>query len=269
MLKATKEDLSIIKFIVDETIHKIYPKYYPEEVVAFFQNHHNEENILNDLEKGNVYLLSENNQCIGTGSIDENNINRVFVLPDFQGKGYGSKIMFFLEKLIAFQYDTIQLHSSLPAFKIHLKHGYHPIEYLEEVVDNERVLCYHILEKNVTSKPSNLFDLNNKIFVNKENIGTGEVSQDTIFHYYQQNDIIWATYSGGKIIKGYLIGKFLDPNIIKFTYQHINQEREIRIGECKSHVEKLPNGKIRLNEVWQWLDKDKISGKSILEEIEQ
>lgn len=51
-------------------------------------------------------------------------------------------------------------------------------------------------------------DLNNRVFVSIANTSNGEVSDDTIFHYFQQDNTIWGKYAGGEIERGTLIGKF-------------------------------------------------------------
>ena len=145
--KAKKEQITIVQSIVYETINAIYHKYYPKDVVNFFLNHHSEENILQDIEKNNVYLLSDNGYYFGTGSISENYMNRVFILKEYQGKGHGSQLMDFLEKQIFSKYDSICLDSSLPAFNIYLKREYIPLTYCEEIVENGCVLCYHTMIK--------------------------------------------------------------------------------------------------------------------------
>ncbi len=47
---------------------------------------------------------------------------------------------------------------------------------------------------------------NNKRFRLVSNTENGEISSDTIFNYRQQNNILTADYSGGKIAIGHLIG---------------------------------------------------------------
>ncbi|ATO21174.1 hypothetical protein BS636_15880 (plasmid) [Acinetobacter sp. LoGeW2-3] len=52
-------------------------------------------------------------------------------------------------------------------------------------------------------------NLNNKKFINAKNTSNGEVSHETIFNYYQIGKRIEATYSGGSITNGHLLG-FMD-----------------------------------------------------------
>lgn len=267
MVIATLEDLKVVQKLVYETIQAIYPNYYPQEVVEFFINHHSEESITQDIQSAKVYLLFENNECVGTGTIDGEYMNRVFVSPNHQRKGYGSKIMDFIENEISMEHDRILLDSSLPAFKMYIKRGYKAIEYYEETVGSGRVLCYHLMEKEACEKAVSYSNLNNRVFKSVSNTKNGEVSSETIFNYFQKRNYIWASYSGGEINKGFLIGKFISEDQIYFTYQHINEKEEIRCGECRSTLEYLPDGRLRLNESWQWLDFDKTYGSSVVEEV--
>lgn len=266
--EATINDLMIIQSIVYKTISEIYPNYYPQEVVDFFINHHNEENIIYDLTHNNVYLLqADNNEYIGTGTVVNDSMNRIFVQPQYQGMGYGTQIMDFLERKISEKHNSISLDSSLPAFSIYMKRGYRPIGYHEEQVENNRVLCYHVMAKDVEFNNNIAFNLNNRTFISTSNTENGEVSNQTCFKYFQRGESIWASYSGGDIERGTLIGKFLEYNQIYFTYQHLNTNGDIRIGECKSILETLPDKRIQMNESWQWLNGDKSKGNSVIKEI--
>ncbi|TPN88904.1 n-acetylglutamate synthase [Aquimarina algicola] len=110
------------------------------------------------------------------------------------------------------------------------------------------------------------FNLNNRKFKLLENSGNGEVSNQTIFHYFQKDGMIWANYSGGVIIKGFLLGKVLEESL-EFNYQHMNENMELLTGECKSIVQVNENNKIKLLEQWTWTCGDFSSGSSVLIEI--
>ena len=110
-----------------------------------------------------------------------------------------------------------------------------------------------------------MFDLNNKIFTALENTKNGEVSGETRFHYHQQEKMIWAEYGGGEILKGFLIGKWINDSQIEFTYQHLNQALENRLGRCRTTFS-LENGKLIGREQWQWLD-TLDQGNSLIQEM--
>ncbi|MCH2045417.1 MAG: hypothetical protein MK212_14970 [Saprospiraceae bacterium] len=111
-----------------------------------------------------------------------------------------------------------------------------------------------------------MINLNNKKFKALSNSSNGEVGEETYFHYYQKKDIIWAEYQGGDIIKGTLVGKIIHDQL-EFSYQHINHERKVMTGNCTSVPLVLENGKIQLEETWQWTCGDFSSGTSTLVEI--
>ncbi len=94
-----------------------------------------------------------------------------------------------------------------------------------------------------------------------------ETSEQTIFHYQQDGNILSCDYSGGKIEKGHLIGLVNEKGHIDMRYHQINNRGELMTGQCRSTPEILPNGKIRLLEEWQWTSGDGSKGTSVLEEF--
>jgi hypothetical protein len=106
-----------------------------------------------------------------------------------------------------------------------------------------------------------------RTFVSIENTANGEVSSKTTFRYKQEGNIISATYSGGEIVKGLLIGIANEDGCLEFRYNHVNTKNEIRGGECVSTPEILADGRIRLYEKWKWLDAEETEGNSIIEEV--
>lgn len=146
-IKATDENIDYVFSIVQNTVRSIYPKYYPKEVVDFFCGLHNRENIAKDIGSGNVGILVVNNQIVGTGSHEGNHITRVYVLPEFQGKGYGSYIIQCLEDEIAEKYHVVLLDASLPASHLYEERGYRTIKHEKWPVENDVVLVYEVMEK--------------------------------------------------------------------------------------------------------------------------
>ena len=84
--QAVLSDLDRVKYISEVTISEIYPHYYPKGAVDFFLGHHREDNILSDIEMNHVFLYFDAAQdAIGTVTIKQNEICRLFVLPSRQG----------------------------------------------------------------------------------------------------------------------------------------------------------------------------------------
>ncbi len=107
--------------------------------------------------------------------------------------------------------------------------------------------------------------LEGRIFAGVENSSTGEVGQSTIFTYHQDQDIIWAEYSGGSIIRGYLMGTRRGEKL-HFRYAHLSTSKETSTGVCDSAVEILDDGRVRLHESWAWESRPE-TGNSIVEEL--
>lgn len=144
---ATKSQLNNIKNIVDTTIKEIYPLYYPLGAVDFFIQHHSNDKIISDIEKNLVYIMKLDNLSIGTVTIEENHINRFFILPRYQSRGYGSILFKFTEDTIFKNHDSIVLDTSLPSKSFYLKRGYYEVEYQKILTPNGDYLCYDIMSK--------------------------------------------------------------------------------------------------------------------------
>ena len=113
-----------------------------------------------------------------------------------------------------------------------------------------------------------LINLGKKTFKALSNSDNGEVSDDTTFYYSQKDNIISVEYKGGDILKGNLIGKQLEDGRFEFVYHHINVDGKLKIGKCLSNATLLDDGKIKLQEEWQWLCDDLSTGTSELIEID-
>lgn len=145
---ANSKDVTNILHIVQTTINKVYPKYYPEDVVKFFLDYHSIDNINKAISEEYILLIENDGKIIGTGSLLKNEIKRMFVLQEYQEFGYGSFLLDQLEHQAFNQgYTTAVLDSSLPAFSLYLKKGYKPIEYKKIITPKKQVLCYYQMSK--------------------------------------------------------------------------------------------------------------------------
>jgi hypothetical protein len=50
-------------------------------------------------------------------------------------------------------------------------------------------------------------------------------------------------------------------------YQHLNSGGELMTGKCRSTPDILPDGRLRLRELWQWTSGDFSRGESVIEEV--
>lgn len=104
-------------------------------------------------------------------------------------------------------------------------------------------------------------------FRSTKNSQRGDVSSETVFHYHQEGEIVWAEYGGGSVVRGHLIAICDDAGRLDIRYQHVNSTGKLMTGECSSTPEILSDGRIRLHEKWQWTCGDYSKGESVIEEI--
>ena len=148
--QAELNEFSFIKNITQKTINEIYPKYYPAGAVEFFLQHHSDDNIINDIKQGKVYILQNDfDEYVGTVTVDGNEIHRLFVLPEFQHNGFGRALMDHAEIVIAQNYSEVIIDASLPAKRIYRKRGYVETDYRTIIADNGDFLCYDVMRKDI------------------------------------------------------------------------------------------------------------------------
>jgi hypothetical protein len=107
----------------------------------------------------------------------------------------------------------------------------------------------------------------NRKFAGITNSPNGQVSGDTVFQYQQHGQVFTATYRGGSIRQGHMIGHVEEDNSLVFVYHHIDINGGLKSGHCTSIPEMLPDGRIRLFETWVWDHGGEGAGESVVEEI--
>lgn len=90
-----------------------------------------------------------------------------------------------------------------------------------------------------------------------ETASNGIVNHETIFQFEQDNDLVKAHYSGGKIKQGYLVG-YLKDDILTFTYcqARVSGEMDHGSSSCSFSIE---NGKRKLVESFEMTTGDELA----------
>lgn len=99
------------------------------------------------------------------------------------------------------------------------------------------------------------------------NADAGEVGSDTRFQFEQEGDRIYARYAGGDVVEGHLVGTF-DGREWEIRYTQINADHETATGHSRGTVEVLEDGRVRVEDEWEWESKEG-RGESVLEEVEE
>ncbi|MFI6283605.1 hypothetical protein ACIBCM_02410 [Streptomyces sp. NPDC051018] len=92
----------------------------------------------------------------------------------------------------------------------------------------------------------------------------GQVGTRTRFAYHEEEGRIWAEYDGGDVVRGHLVGT-RDGDRLDFRYVQLKTDGTTSSGHCVSTVVELPDGRVRLEESWEW-ESQPGRGTSVVEE---
>jgi GNAT superfamily N-acetyltransferase len=150
-----KTDLADVRTLIYKTIDTCYPDYYCVEAVEFFKDWHNDQKILKNAKEGYTLVIEKDSQIIGTGTIADDEIMRVFVDPVFQKQGLGKIIMRELERrAVSAGAGVVKLDASLPSKKFYELLGYVVLEETFVELENNKRLDYYKMEKALAGKNS-------------------------------------------------------------------------------------------------------------------
>src|SRR5690242_6535720 len=94
----------------------------------------------------------------------------------------------------------------------------------------------------------------------------GVVNNLTIFTFFQTGNIVSAEYSGGQIMKGYLVGSITDDKL-SFSYCQLQTDGKMVYGRSNCDIVAGENGKIQLIEHFQWGSRNDEMGTNVFQEL--
>jgi len=141
------EDAEAVSALIANTMRTTNVKDYTAEVIENTIGRLTPENIIQRAGWMHFYVVCEGDTIIGCGAIgsywgklDESSLFNIFVLPEYQGKGVGRKIVETLEQDEFFlRAKRIEIPSSITASEFYRKLGYNYKNGIK-IIDEE----YHI-----------------------------------------------------------------------------------------------------------------------------
>lgn len=126
------EDAVELSNVIIETVKISNSKDYPPQYVEMNVSSHSPEALIERAKNSHMYVACDKSKIIGCGAIaeyygskTESILLTVFVLPNYQGKGIGKKIIDTLEKDEYFTRATrIEIPASITAVEFYKKMGY-------------------------------------------------------------------------------------------------------------------------------------------------
>ncbi|MEU6216161.1 hypothetical protein ABZ845_01365 [Streptomyces sp. NPDC047022] len=95
----------------------------------------------------------------------------------------------------------------------------------------------------------------------------GQVGTRTRFTYHEKDGVVWAEYAGGDVVLGRLVGT-REEDRLDFRYVQLKHDGTTSSGHCVSKVVELPDGRVRLEETWEWESRTG-GGTSVVEQVTQ
>lgn len=125
--KARISDVQFISTLIQDTLEKINVADYSLQEIEAWKGADTPKKIKERIQdKGRYICVAENdNQIVGVGSLKGNEITAIYVKSDMIGKGVGSLVLAYIEKIARQKGSTeLSMDSSLTAVDFYEKHGY-------------------------------------------------------------------------------------------------------------------------------------------------
>jgi len=95
----------------------------------------------------------------------------------------------------------------------------------------------------------------------------GVVNHETIFNFSQEDEVISGEYQGGKILKGFLVGKLSTQNQLEFSYCQMQIDGKLDNGVSICQLLINENGKITLTEHFEWKSRPGEFGTNVFQQL--
>jgi hypothetical protein len=96
---------------------------------------------------------------------------------------------------------------------------------------------------------------------------TGVVSAETRLYFIQRGDRVAARYSGGSVLRGWLVGRS-EGDTLRFRYAQREHGDQIHAGHSVCDLERLSDGRVRVIEHFTWSTRP-ASGINVFDEVPQ
>ena len=146
MIRKFKEsDAKIVSALIARTLREVNIKDYSAEYIERDVKALNPEFLIKRIQWMHSYVACEDDKVVGCGSIspywgkeDESILFTIFVLPEYQGKGIGTKIIETLEKDEFFlRAKRIEIPASITACQFYRKLGYNYKDGINKIDDDQ------------------------------------------------------------------------------------------------------------------------------------
>lgn len=93
----------------------------------------------------------------------------------------------------------------------------------------------------------------------------GVINRDTIFRFTQERDAVWASYAGGRIVRGFLVG-MVQGDQLTFHYCQLETGGTLNSGHSRCALQRTADGLMQIIEHFEWAS-GAGTGMNIIQEI--
>ena len=106
----TEDDIPFLVMLAWEVIIKNYSAFLPEDSIKYYlESGQCDNEIIENID--NYIKLEKNNEVIGFTILLENKLHLIMIANNYQNKGYGKKLLEYIEEILIKKYSTIELQS--------------------------------------------------------------------------------------------------------------------------------------------------------------
>jgi hypothetical protein len=109
-------------------------------------------------------------------------------------------------------------------------------------------------------------DLDLRVFEVVASSPASAISRDTWFEFREQAGVVEASYAGGSIVSGLLVGR-REHGRVTTAYAQMGADGRLRSGTAIMHVEQAADGRLLLTEDYTW--SDGTTGRNVLRSVER
>lgn len=138
-------DVEEVSALISKTLRTVNSKDYSEEYIEANVLSHSADVLMERAKQGHMYVVCDNSKIVGCGaiagywgSITESILLTIFVLPEYQGREIGKRIIRTLEQDEFFlRAKRIEIPSSITAVGFYKKMGYDYKNGIAEIDDEQ------------------------------------------------------------------------------------------------------------------------------------
>ncbi len=123
--KASKEDLVNCSELIQTVIGQVNAKHYSPEIIRAWQEYNTLPNLEEEIKRTDFIVYEEKGAIVGVGAIEGAHIKKVYVSPNYQGRGLGKVLLESLEQMARENgFVECELNSTINALNFYKRFGY-------------------------------------------------------------------------------------------------------------------------------------------------